>query len=212
MRRYVATCRAREERARIQARDTLFRENNRSRFNSSNPRSECKGLRISDNICTDPQEIVSHFRNYFKELATSSQSQSSSLTEAESIIPDLEISSFLNCENILDTEVELEEIEGALRTLKLGKSGGIDSLDPEHIYLGWATLSLWLKKNFNRIIVLEQIPGCFHHPRRAGRCAGNPGVAHQGCPHGDWRRFWRQDSTVPGAAGRPAVQEGSRHP
>ena len=117
VRQYVATCRAREERAKIQARDTLFRENNCSRFNSSNPRSECKGLRISDNICTDPQEIVSHFRNHFKELATSSQSQSSSLTEAESIIPDLEISSFLNCENILDTEVELEEIEGALRTL-----------------------------------------------------------------------------------------------
>ena len=154
----MATCRAREERARIQARDTLFRENNRSRFNSSNPRSECKGLRISDNICTDPQEIVSHFRNYFKELATLSQSQSSSLTEAESIIPDLEISSFLNCENILDTEVELEEIEDALRTLKLGKSGGIDSLDPKHIYLGGATLSLWLKKIFNRIIILEQIP------------------------------------------------------
>jgi hypothetical protein len=28
--------------------------------------------------------------------------------------------------------------EGALKTLKLGKSGGIDSLDPEHIYYGGA--------------------------------------------------------------------------
>ena len=41
---------------------------------------------------------------------------------------------------------------------ELCKSGGIDSLDPEHIYLGGATLRLWLKKIFNRIIALEQIP------------------------------------------------------
>ena len=117
----------------IQARDTLFRQNNHSRTRSSNPTTECKGLRISNNICTDQQEIANNFSIYFKELATSSQSPP--LTEAESIIPDLEISSFLNCECILDTEVTLEEIEGAFKTLKLGKSGGIDSLDPEHIYI-----------------------------------------------------------------------------
>ena len=78
--------------------------------------------------------------------------------EAESIIPDLEISSFLNCEGILDTEIALEEIEDTLKTLKPGKSGGIDSLDPEHIYNGGGTLTLWLKKIFNRIISLEQVP------------------------------------------------------
>ena len=33
-------------------------EINRSRFRSSHPRTECKGLRISSNICTDPQEIA----------------------------------------------------------------------------------------------------------------------------------------------------------
>jgi hypothetical protein len=85
-------CRAREERAKIQARDTLFRENNRTRLNSSNPRIECKGLRVNDKICIDPQEIASHFRSHFKDLATSSQS--SSLTETESIVPDLKFSSF----------------------------------------------------------------------------------------------------------------------
>ena len=75
-----------------------------------------------------------------------------------STIPDLEVSSFLNCENILDSEIDLEEIECALKALKLGKSGGIDSLDPEHICFGGETLRLWLKKIFNRIIALEQIP------------------------------------------------------
>ena len=125
----------------------------RNRFKSSNPRVECKGLRINENICTSPQEIAGHFRDYYKELATSSQS--STLTEVESTIPDLEVSSFLNCENILDSEIDLEEIECALKALKLGKSGGIDSLDPEHIWFGGETLRLWLKKIFN---ALEQIP------------------------------------------------------
>ena len=91
----------------------------------------------------------------FKDLATSSPS--SSLTEAESTIPYLETSSFLNCDNILDSEVDFE---GAVRALKLGKSGGSDSLDPEHMYYGGDTLKLWLKV-FNRILTLEQIPAAY---------------------------------------------------
>jgi len=39
-----AMCRAREEQAKIQARDTKFRENDRTRFKSSNSKTECKGL------------------------------------------------------------------------------------------------------------------------------------------------------------------------
>ena len=45
-----------------------------------------------------------------------------------------------------------------VKTLKLGKSGGIDSLNPEHIYFGGETLKLWLKIILNRIFTLEQIP------------------------------------------------------
>ena len=52
----------------------------------------------------------------------------------------------------------VEEIEGALKALKLGKSGGNDSLDPEHIYFGGDTLKLWLKKIFNTIVSLEELP------------------------------------------------------
>ena len=36
--------------------------------------------------------------------------------------------------------------------------GDLNSLDPEHICFGGETLRLWLKKIFNRIIALEQIP------------------------------------------------------
>ena len=112
MRRYLAKCRAGEELVKIEAQDMLFKENNQSRFRSFTSHVECKGLRINESICTDPQEIVNSFQNHFKELATSSPS----LLEAESIIPDLEHSSFLNCENILDADIELDEVQGALRT------------------------------------------------------------------------------------------------
>ena len=87
-----------------------------------------------------PQEIADHFSDYFENLAMSSPS--STLIKVQSTIPDLEILSFLTCKNILDTEVEIEEIDGALKTLKLGKSGGIDSLNLEHIYFGGETLKL----------------------------------------------------------------------
>ena len=52
----------------------------------------------------------------------------------------------------------MEEIEGALKTIKLGKSGGVDCLDPEHIYFGGDALKLWLKKIFNRIVSFEKVP------------------------------------------------------
>ena len=59
-------------------------------------------------------------------------------------------------------EVDLEEIEGAVRALNLGKSGGSDSPDPEHMYYGGDTLKFWLKKVFNRILTLEQIPAALN--------------------------------------------------
>ena len=36
----------------------------------------------------------------------------------------------------------------------------MDCLDPEHIFYGGEALKLWLKKLFNRIIALEEIPTC----------------------------------------------------
>ena len=40
----------------------------------------------------------------------------------------------------------------------VAKSGGVDCLDPEHIYFGGDALKLWLKKIFNRIVSLEKVP------------------------------------------------------
>ena len=81
---------------------------------------------------------------------------------ATSTITDLEDKSFWNKEDILDTQIDVAEIEGALKTLKLGRSGGIDGLDPEHLYYGGEVLKLWLKKIFNRFTALEEVPNCLN--------------------------------------------------
>ena len=80
VRQFVASCRARKERATILARDSLFREKNLNRFKSSNRTAECKGLKINNCVCTDPQEIANLFSEYFGNLATSLPSKS--LTDA----------------------------------------------------------------------------------------------------------------------------------
>ena len=153
---FVTSCRARSERAKIQSRDLLFKENNRNRFKSSTTKAECRGLKIGSDICTDSQVIADHFCDHFAKLAVSSPS--SPLRNATSDVSRIEVTSFLSYDNILDYKILVEEIEGALKTIKLGKSGGVDCLDPEHLYFGGDALKLWLKKIFNRIVSLEKVP------------------------------------------------------
>lgn len=160
VRQYVASCRAKAERRKIQSRDWMFKENHNHRFKYSKNRSECKSLLINDQIKTDPNEIANHFKLFYGNLCSSSSS--SHLDAIKSTIPDLVAKSYWNDDGILDTPIDVSEIEGALKTLKLGRSGGADGLDPEHVFFGGEVLKLWLKKIFNRLIVLEEIPNCLN--------------------------------------------------
>ena len=121
VRRFVTLNRAKMERAKIQSRDLLFKENSNNRFKSSTSKSKCRGLKIGDDICTDSQEIANHFSDHFANLAKSSPS--SPLRNATSDVSHIELTSFLSCDDLLDDEIMVEEIEGALKALKLGKSG-----------------------------------------------------------------------------------------
>ena len=56
-----------------------------------------------------------------------------------------------------DTEIGIEEIEGALKLLKPNRSGGVDSLRAEHFKYGGKHLKLWLMKIFNRFLILEDV-------------------------------------------------------
>ena len=110
-------------------------------------------------MITDPSNILEHFRSYFEDLS-SSKSPSNSVPNAQAHLSNMENLFFLNDEKILDTMISIEEVEGALKIMKQGRSGGGDGLDPEHIYYGGEVLKVWLKRTFNRIIALEEVPVC----------------------------------------------------
>ena len=63
----------------------------------------------------------------------------------------------MNCTGIIDQEFSVEEIEVALRKLKLGKDSGIDGLQPEHFKLGGSLLIQWLKQTFSACAQFEHV-------------------------------------------------------
>ena len=64
---------------------------------------------------------------------------------------------------ILDVPFDVEEVEHALKCLKLKRSGGPDNVLPEHLrYCGPVCMN-WLCKVYNSICDLELIPDCFKH-------------------------------------------------
>ena len=73
----------------------------------------------------------------------------------------LEAISFTHDDQILDTDIIVEEIEATFIALKCGHSKGADGLNSEDLIYGGASLKLWLKKIFNAIVSLEEIPSSF---------------------------------------------------
>ena len=73
----------------------------------------------------------------------------------------MEASSFGGSEQLLDTEICIEEIENVLKLLKLGKSGGPDGLSPEHIVYGGEVLKIWLKKTIRPYCVGVDVSDIF---------------------------------------------------
>ena len=158
----ISACRARKERADIQKRDQLFKNNSKHRFRIFKPKTSCsKLLDVNDHQTTDPSAILEVFRSHYSKLASSAIDTENESQPADSNIYDLEAKSLLNDDQILDTSITLEEIEAAVNTLKLGHSKGADGLNSEHLLYGGPTLMLWLMKIFNAIISLEEVPTCF---------------------------------------------------
>ena len=85
----------------------------------------------------------------------------SAVSSAAKSLSSLAADYFTNDDQILDVEVTADEVESALLFLKLGRSKGTDGLNAEHLLYGGKTVVLWLRKIFNSIISLEEIPHCF---------------------------------------------------
>ena len=159
VRQFVASLRAKKERANIQKRDKMFKENHRLRFKTPSCSSECKRLLINGAVNSDPTVILQSFRSYFAALASSTLTTSSPAALQPSLYMRWNACRF-SMMKISWTATCVDEIESALKVLKLGKSCGIDCLDPEHIVFGGEIMKISLKKIFNSILHFEQLPAC----------------------------------------------------
>ena len=106
----------------IQKRDLLFKNCSNHRFRSH---SVCSKLLDNNNKpVTDPIEIAELFKSYFSLLAPSNIQTSTPVSAAAQPLMTLVANSFTHNDHILDTLVVTEEIEFALKALKLGRSKG----------------------------------------------------------------------------------------
>ena len=146
VKKHVYAGRARRERANIQKRDKLFREQHAHRFRVPKSQSECSRL-LNDlqQPISDPAHILDQFRSYFSDLASSSMQAGDEISSAADRLTTLEEISVTHDDQVLDTEVDVDEVQSALRVLKLGRSKGADGLRAEYLVYGGPALTLWLK-------------------------------------------------------------------
>ena len=117
-------------------------------------------------------QLLSLRNNYFSDLASSRDNDASLATNS---LETLEATSIIQDDQILDAEILVEEVEVALRLLKLGWSKGADGLSAEHLIYGGTAIVLWLKKIFNRIISLEEVPSCLKEGVIQSQCIKEKG-------------------------------------
>ena len=154
----MSKSRARFKLSKIQKRDQMFKENHRLQFKtpSTIPRAKKHCLVDGEHI-TNPVDIANHFRSLYDALASSNTTSPNVLPVASGIEQLEDIA--LGCDDqVIDTEFCIEEIEGALKSLKPNRSGGPDGLKAEHFKYGDEHLKLWLKRVFKRLIIWNVYP------------------------------------------------------
>ena len=82
------------------------------------------------------------------------------LKQSDSRIQHMEALSFGFSDQILDDPLTTEKIKMAVRKIKSNRSGGADGLTAEHLKHGGPAVVVWLKRIFNLIVSLEQVPCC----------------------------------------------------
>ena len=159
---HVRKCRAKQERITIQARDEMFRTKDERCFNTHQRKTECRKLVVNGVSITDDDGLRTCWKNCFANLAQSKTSKSESdMDQDENDMARMEAMSHGFEDFILDYPTSIEEVESALKKLKTRRSGGADGLLAEHLKNGGPVLTVWLKRIFNTIIRLEQIPPSF---------------------------------------------------
>jgi hypothetical protein len=117
-------------------------------------------MNFEDGVCHTAQEVTNGWANYFSKL----------YARLEHPAFDHEFKADVECElnqmirntpdfsPVLDGKVAEEETTDAVSTLKLGKTGGDDSLTNEHIKYGGTNLVYHLSSLFSLMLQCEKVP------------------------------------------------------
>ena len=128
----------------------------------------CTKLLSDGKVISDPDELVAVWESYFKSLATSKCSSNPQLMSSLQKLNVLEDEIYRTCDPIIGDSITVEEVEGAIRHLKPMRSGGADSLTPEHLKHCGSFFKKWLCQLFNHILRLGTNPQCLqtqcYHP------------------------------------------------
>lgn len=149
---------ARKDRSHIETIDRMFKTKDKKRFHAPKQSPSGTRLLVDNNIITNSTDVSTAWATHFEQLGSSRIAENQVLQELQSKVLSYQSRSLHNEDYILDTDIEVTEIDAAIANLKKGKSAGPDGILPEHIIYSGPIFKLWLKKIYNYIIQCETIP------------------------------------------------------
>ena len=114
----------------MQERDHWVKTNDPRRYHIPRKRNVCNKLYIDGKTYTDTENLLECWRDHFCSIGKSKLSGENPSNVIGSNL--LYQSSFVNEDYVLDYDITLEEVEAAVRSLRNGKSCGIDDVSAEH--------------------------------------------------------------------------------
>ena len=158
---YLSQRRAQLQCKGIQKHDQDFHSHHPKRFRNPVRKSGMSTLLVNGSPNTDCTTVLSVWSDHFSKLGTSQVSSNPSLQEISESLPNIELATLEEHDNILDTPFLPEVVVAAINHLKRSSSAGPDSLSPQHLIYAGPLLKSWLCKVFNAITNLEVIPSHF---------------------------------------------------
>ena len=151
---------AAKDRSQLENIDKKFRERARNRFRTPQ-QSTYSGTRllVNNNVVTSPSEVCAAWATHFESLGTSKLPESAPFQDLQSRLTYYQSTSLQNEDSVLESEIDIMEIDTEIGKLKQGKSPGPDGILPEHIIHSGPIFKLWLKL----LSALKLFPNHFHH-------------------------------------------------
>ena len=106
-------------------------------------------LLVNGSPNSDPSSVLPVWTDYFSNLGTSQLPTNTSLQKILDTIPDVELATLVEEENIPNASFLLE-VDAAINRLKRSSSAGPDSLSPQHLIYAGPLFKSWLCRAFQR--------------------------------------------------------------